>query len=196
MTTSNRIGQRRQPEGLCCSGRLDQVLGIDWRMGRLEDRSGSAYIEQTPYTGSPTDERADECDDAGVRLVTKIEFGDRAVLIDASILGEGLGLEASFVPVLMRRGAITSLCERGIDADAGRFRMTFFYKSRRLRLVVDAAGNILQRSTIDFGDRPLPDALRIPASIRHRSTGQTRRGGAAYEFRRFHARACNRDSSR
>jgi Family of unknown function (DUF6522) len=73
--------------------------------------------------------------------------------------------------MLMRKGAITSLCERGIDADAGRFRMTFFYKSRRLRLVVDAAGNILQRSTIDFGDRPLPDALRIPASIRHRSTG-------------------------
>jgi Family of unknown function (DUF6522) len=171
MTTSTRIGQRRQPEGLCCSGRLDQVLGIDRRMGRLEDRSGSAYIEQTPYTGSPTDERADECDDAGVRLVTKIEFGDRAVLIDASILGEGLGLEASLVPVLMRKGAITSLCERGIDADAGRFRMTFFYKSRRLRLVVDAAGNILQRSTIDFGDRPLPDALRIPASTRHRSTG-------------------------
>ena len=165
MTTSNRIGQRQPPEGLCCSGRLDQVLGID-RMGRREDRSGSAYIEQTPYTGSPTDERADECDDAGVRLVTKIEFGDCAVLIDASILGEGLGLEASLVPMLMRKAAITSLCERGIDADAGRFRMTFFYKSRRLRLVVDAAGDILQRSTIDFGDRPLPDALRIPASIR------------------------------
>ena len=140
-------------------------------MGRLEDRSGRAYIEQTPYKGSPTDERADECDDAGGRLVTKIEFGDCAVLIDASILGEGLGLEASLVQMLMRKAAITSLCERGIDADAGRFRMTFFYKSRRLRLVVDAAGNILQRSTIDFGDRPLPDALRIPASIRNRSTG-------------------------
>src|SRR5215218_8120350 len=91
-------------------------------MGRREDRSGSAYIEQTPYTGSPTDERADECDDAGVRLVTKIEFGDCAVLIDASILGEGLGLEASLVPMLMRKAAITSLCERGIDSrpDRGR----------------------------------------------------------------------------
>ena len=94
--------------------------------------------------------------------MTMIEFEDGAVLIDASIVGEGLGLKASFVPMLMRKGEITSLCERGIGADLGRFRMTFFYKSRRLRLIADADGHILQRSVIDFGDRPLPGAMHKP----------------------------------
>ena len=106
--------------------------------------------------------RLDKWDCAGVFMMTQIEFENNSVLIDASILGEGLGLEASSVPMLMRLGAITSLCERGIDADAGRFRITFFYATRRLRLVVDAVGNIVERSTIDFGDRPLPSAT--PAS--------------------------------
>jgi hypothetical protein len=102
--------------------------------------------------------RIDKCDYAGLFTMTKIEFENNAVLVDASILGEGLGLEVSSVPILMRMGAITSLCERGIDADVGRFRITFFYGTRRLRLVVDAVGNILERSTIDFGGRPLPSA--------------------------------------
>jgi hypothetical protein len=66
------------------------------------------------------------------------------------------------VPELLRNGAITSRCERGIGEDEGRFRLTFFHAGRRLRLVVDADGRILQRSRIDYGDRPLPEVLRRP----------------------------------
>jgi hypothetical protein len=54
----------------------------------------------------------------------------------------------------MREGAITSSCERGIEDDAGRYRLIFFYKSRRLRLIIDEAGRVIQRST-EFGNRPL-----------------------------------------
>lgn len=53
----------------------------------------------------------------------------------------------------MREGAITSSCERGIVDDAGRYRLIFFYKSRRLRLIIDEAGRVIQRSTIEFGNR-------------------------------------------
>jgi hypothetical protein len=106
--------------------------------------------------------RLDKWDYAEAFMMTKIEFENNAVLIDASIIGEGLGLEASSVPILMRMGAITSLCERGIGADDGRFRITFFYDTRRLRLVVDAVGSILECSTTDSSDRPLPSAT--PAS--------------------------------
>ena len=60
----------------------------------------------------------------------------------------------------MRSGAITSRCEVGEDEDAGRTRVTFFLHSRRFRIVIDAAGRILRRSTIDFGERALPDSLR------------------------------------
>jgi hypothetical protein len=83
-----------------------------------------------------------------------------AVEIDAAILAEGLGLVASLVPVLIRNGEITSLCERGVGEDEGRHRLTFFYQGKRCRVIVDNEGRLLQRSTIDFGDRALPARLR------------------------------------
>jgi hypothetical protein len=85
-----------------------------------------------------------------------VEFKEGAVEIDASIVGAGLGLETQEVLNLIRSNAITSICEHGIDDDAGRYRLTFFHKSRRLRLIVDDCGGVVRRSTIDFGDRPLP----------------------------------------
>jgi hypothetical protein len=84
-----------------------------------------------------------------------IEIGDGAIQVDASIVGEELGLEPQEVLSLIRANAITSVCEHGIDDDAGRYRLTFFHKSRRLRLIVDDCGRVVRRSTIDFGDRPL-----------------------------------------
>ncbi len=61
---------------------------------------------------------------------------------------------------MMRKGEITSLCERGINEDEGRHRLTFFHKSRRFRLVVDGTGTVIRRSTVDFGDRALPASIR------------------------------------
>jgi hypothetical protein len=90
----------------------------------------------------------------------KIEIQHGAMYIEASIIAEGLKLEASGVQAMMRKGEITSLCERGVNEDAGRYRLTFFHKSRRLRLVVDGTGTVIRRSSIDFGDRPLPVSMR------------------------------------
>ena len=92
----------------------------------------------------------------------QIEIQNGTIQVDASVLGESLDLEPSRVPELLRSGAITSRCERGVGADEGRFRLTFFHAGRRLRLVVDPTGRILQRFLIDYGDRPLPGALRRP----------------------------------
>ena len=94
--------------------------------------------------------------------MTKIEIQKGAVEIDASVVAHGLGLEPSVVQTLMREGKITSLCERGVDEDAECYRLTFFYMGRRLRIIVDETGNIIQRSLIDFGDRPLPATMRKP----------------------------------
>ena len=60
----------------------------------------------------------------------------------------------------MRAGRITSLAERGIDADFGRHRLTFFSEHRRFRVVVDETGAIIQRSAVDFGDSSLPKSVR------------------------------------
>jgi hypothetical protein len=66
--------------------------------------------------------------------------------VDAAIVAEGLGIDPATVLDAMRERRITSLCERGVDEDAGRSRLTFFYGRRRLRLIVDEAGSILDRT--------------------------------------------------
>ncbi len=88
--------------------------------------------------------------------VTRVEFEEDGISVDAGLIAEGLGLESSTVQVRMREGTITSLCERGIDRDAGLYRLTFFHLSQRLRLVVDSEGKVRGRSLLNFGDRPLP----------------------------------------
>jgi hypothetical protein len=79
---------------------------------------------------------------------------DENFLIEATLIGELLGIPPVDVPALMRSGDITSVCESGVDADQGTFRLNLFYRGRHARLRVDPAGQILQRSIIDFGDRP------------------------------------------
>ena len=93
-----------------------------------------------------------------------IEFEQGAIVVDARIVGEGLGLEPSRLHALMREGKVTSSCERGIEDDIGRHRLTFFNGSRRLRLIVDEAGNVIKRSLIDFSGRPLPASARKPGA--------------------------------
>lgn len=89
-----------------------------------------------------------------------VEFSDNTFVVDAGLIGELLHVPPSRVPALMREGKITSACERGVDEHVGEFRLTFFYGNRRARVGTDPAGRILRRSVIDFGDRPVSDALR------------------------------------
>ena len=93
-----------------------------------------------------------------------IEFADGEVQIDASIVAEGLGIALPRLKEGMRAGTSTSLSERGVDADIGRHRLTFFSEHRRFRVVVDASGAIIQRSAVDFGDSTLPKSVRKPGS--------------------------------
>ena len=89
-----------------------------------------------------------------------IEFEDGNIQVDAAIVAEGLGIALPAFRKQMRAGKITSLSERGTDADGGRHRLTFFSEHRRFRLVVDEGGTIIQRSAIDFGEAPLPSSVR------------------------------------
>ena len=86
-----------------------------------------------------------------------IEFDDGAVQVDATIVAAGLDMAPALFLERLREGKITSRYEHGIDADHGRCRLTFFAGSRRLRLIVDESGKIIQRSTIDYGEMPLPE---------------------------------------
>ena len=91
-----------------------------------------------------------------------VEFCDGDLHIDAAVIAEGLGIAVPVLRQQMQAGEITSVSERGLDADLGRHRLTFFSKHRRFRVVVDDSGAILQRSALDFGDSPLPGSVRKP----------------------------------
>jgi hypothetical protein len=81
-----------------------------------------------------------------------VEFCEGALQVDATVVADGLGVSP---PVLMRKlrdGEITSVCERGIDDDEGRHRLTFRTANRRFRIIVDTHGTIVRKSTINFSD--------------------------------------------
>lgn len=81
---------------------------------------------------------------------------DGTFTVDAAYLAEALDLDPGRVADLMRDGRITSRCETGKDADAGRFRLTFFHAGRALRLTVDAEGRILSRAQFDVPGHATP----------------------------------------
>jgi hypothetical protein len=98
-------------------------------------------------------------EDGSRRSVMQVEINDGTFCVDTSLLGELLDIHPADVSILMRERAITGICERGIDAHAGEFRLSFFYKNRRARVSIDTSGQILRRSIIDFGERILPQAM-------------------------------------
>jgi len=85
-----------------------------------------------------------------------IEMEDGTIRVDAQIVAEGLAIDPSLLQQRMREGMITSLCERGIDEDKGRYRLTFFSQNKRFRLIVDEQGSVLQRTTLNVGGRARP----------------------------------------
>lgn len=91
-----------------------------------------------------------------------LEFGDDGIQVDAAIVANGLGIAPTLLLERMRDGRITSLCEKGIDADSGRYRLTFFSENRRFCLIVNESGTIVQHSALDFGAMPLPPWVRKP----------------------------------
>jgi hypothetical protein len=89
----------------------------------------------------------------------RLEKDTDGFAIDAPLLSELLNVPPSDVQDLIRKREVTSFCERGEGEHEGQYRLTFFYKGRRARLNVDESGEIIRRSVIDFGDRPLPSTI-------------------------------------
>ena len=88
----------------------------------------------------------------GGQVEMKIGFEDDSIVIDAALIAPPFGVAPSEVPGLMREGAITSLCETGIGDVTGEYRLSFFYQGRRIRLRVNASGEVPRQSIVDYGD--------------------------------------------
>jgi len=82
--------------------------------------------------------------------------------IDADLLAAAFSLDQEAVRAKMRAGEITSLCEAGVDEDAGRFRLSFRHQTRILRLILDADGAVLSKSMEIEGRAKRPYMLGSP----------------------------------
>lgn len=69
--------------------------------------------------------------------------GAAQIELDGALVARGLGLAPEVFRRLMDERRITLLCERGTGEDAGLYRASFYHGSRRLRLVVDATGQVV-----------------------------------------------------
>jgi hypothetical protein len=83
----------------------------------------------------------------------KIEIIDDQPVIGAHDLGPLLGLAPEVVQAKMRQGEITSKYELGQDEDAGRFRLTFYYAAKRVRLTCAQDGTVISTIRTDTGAR-------------------------------------------
>lgn len=86
---------------------------------------------------------------AGRKRKTAAPADAGTIKIDARIVAEGLGIAPEDVEPGRLAGTVTTLCERGTGEDAGLVRVTFYLGKRRLRLLVDAHGTVLQQPAPD-----------------------------------------------
>ena len=91
----------------------------------------------------------------------KLEPTKTGFAVNAADLARLFELPAEEVHRLMRKGGITSRFERGEGADAGRFRLTFFYPRRRVQLVVASDGDVLQHNRVSWPVPPAAHACRV-----------------------------------
>lgn len=95
----------------------------------------------------------------------EIDSNGASFTVSAEIIAEGLKLAPEQVQPMLAGRLITSWVEAGVDEDFGSFRLTFATDKRRLRLIVDALGSIISKSTLDFGGHDLPLGARKPGAV-------------------------------
>lgn len=105
-------------------------MAIDWNDFDSHERPGVAEALDAAGIPGSLDEPVP---------AVPLEFRP-AVVVDAVLVGEALGLPAQEVPAMVDDRRIGVLCERGTDEHAGLFRFTFYFRQRRFRLVTDCHG--------------------------------------------------------
>ena len=75
-------------------------------------------------------------------------------VVPAVLLAQAFGMTEDRIRQAMRDGSLTSICEAGVDTDAGRWRLTFRHADRACRFTVDDAGTILSTSRFPVRARP------------------------------------------
>lgn len=75
--------------------------------------------------------------------MTQVERDGSDFVVPAALLAAAFRLTEAQLQQAMRDGTLTSVCEAGVDSDAGRWRLTFRHTSRICRFTVDETGRVL-----------------------------------------------------
>jgi Family of unknown function (DUF6522) len=86
--------------------------------------------------------------------MTQVERDGSGFVVSAALLAQAFGMTEDQIRQAMRDGDMTSICEAGVDADTGRWRLTFRHADRACRFTVDEAGTILSTSRFPVRARP------------------------------------------
>lgn len=90
-----------------------------------------------------------------------VEVNNAQITIDAEVLAPRLGLTVDALKQNMAKGLVVSLAETGQDEDAGRTRLTFRYRARVWRVVIEADGSLLEDPLPIATGKPANDALSL-----------------------------------
>lgn len=82
--------------------------------------------------------------------MTVVSFENGMIQVDATVVAKGLGLTPDALRAGLRDTTVTSRCEKGEGEDAGRYRVTFYSSTRRMRLIVTADGTVLQQTSAAY----------------------------------------------
>jgi hypothetical protein len=100
-------------------------------------------------------------------MVSRVEVSESGFSLGADVVAAVLRVGPDKVMAHIRDGTLTTRCEKGVDKDAGRHRLTFLLGKKQARLVIDDAGRILQSSCVDLDDlgRARVHVRREPTSL-------------------------------
>ena len=86
---------------------------------------------------------------------TQVFIGEDQITVEADLLAPKLGLSVEMLKDKMTKGLVTSVAETGQGEDAGRTRLTFFYRAKIWRVVVNSDG------TLEEAPLPLPEPRAV-----------------------------------
>ena len=92
---------------------------------------------------------------------TAIHVDDGNITVDADALASKLGLTVAALKENMAKGLVMSVTETGEGEDAGRTRLTFRYRARVWRVVIEADGSLFEDPLPVVTAKPANDSFRL-----------------------------------
>jgi hypothetical protein len=92
---------------------------------------------------------------------TTVSFSNGDITIDAEALAPKLGLTVRALKENMAKGLVLSVAETGEGEDAGRTRLTFRYRARVWRVVIEADGSLFEDPLLVANAKPANDPFGL-----------------------------------